>query len=119
MDFSMFTPSGSSLLSRRGGGRGPVHLSGGSAVRRMRRLVCLRCRSSLGCRSHRDDVDLFHRPGAGLRVKIPYDEYADYVASIKIDDSVKVGDVADILPSRMRDYILLRIKPFSDTGIMV
>ena len=56
---------------------------------------------------------------AGLRVKIPYGEYADYVASIKIDDSVKVGDVAEILPSRMRDYILLRIKPFSDTGIMV
>ena len=56
---------------------------------------------------------------AGLRVKIPYGEYADYVAAIKIDDSVKVGDVAEILPSRMRDYIQIRIKPFSDTGIMV
>ena len=28
-------------------------------------------------------------------------------------------EVAEILPSRMRDYILLRIKPFSETNIMV
>jgi methyl coenzyme M reductase subunit C-like uncharacterized protein (methanogenesis marker protein 7) len=32
---------------------------------------------------------------------------------------VTVGEVADVIPSRMRDYILIRIKPFSETNIMV
>jgi len=30
-----------------------------------------------------------------------------------------VGDVAEVLPSKMRNYIWLRIKPFSETNIMV
>ncbi|MBP2132918.1 putative methanogenesis marker protein 7 [Methanomicrobium sp. W14] len=56
---------------------------------------------------------------AGLRIKIPYDDYAEYMRSIVIEGGIKVGDVARILPSRMRNYIWLRIKPFSETNIMV
>ncbi|MDD3977548.1 MAG: methanogenesis marker 7 protein [Methanomicrobium sp.] len=56
---------------------------------------------------------------AGLRVKIPYDDYAEYVGSIKIEDNVTINDVAEILPSRMRNYIWIKIKHFSETNIMV
>ena len=56
---------------------------------------------------------------AGLRLKIPFDDYAGDVRAIKVEEDITVGDVADVLPSRMRNYIWLRIKPFSETNIMV
>ncbi|MDD1718453.1 MAG: methanogenesis marker 7 protein [Methanoregulaceae archaeon] len=56
---------------------------------------------------------------AGLRVKLPYDTFADQVKAAGIEGGITVGDVADVLPSRMRDYILVRIKPFSETNIVV
>ncbi|HZD44316.1 MAG TPA: methyl-coenzyme M reductase family protein, partial [Methanomicrobiales archaeon] len=56
---------------------------------------------------------------AGLRVKLPYDPYAEEVKKLEIENGVKVGDVADLSPSRMRDYILLKVRPFSETNIMV
>ena len=55
----------------------------------------------------------------GLRVKLPYDLYADDLRALEIADGVALGDIADVLPSRMRNYILVRIKPFSETGILV
>jgi putative methanogenesis marker protein 7 len=55
----------------------------------------------------------------GLRVKLPYDLYADDVRSLEVADGVTVGDIADVTPSRMRNYILIRIKPFSETRILV
>lgn len=54
-----------------------------------------------------------------LRVKLPYDSYADAIAAIEIENGVKIGDITQIFPSRMRDYILIRIRPFSETKIMV
>jgi len=56
---------------------------------------------------------------AGLRVKLPYDTYAADIRDLEIEDGVLVNDVARVLPSRMRDYILVRIKPFSETNIVV
>ncbi|QYZ79139.1 methanogenesis marker 7 protein [Methanofollis formosanus] len=56
---------------------------------------------------------------AGLRVKLPYDEYAQSLKEIEIEGGVTVGDVAEALPSRMRNYIWVRIKPFSETNLMV
>jgi methyl coenzyme M reductase subunit C-like uncharacterized protein (methanogenesis marker protein 7) len=38
---------------------------------------------------------------------------------ISIEEGVTIGEIADIMPSRMRDYILIRIRPFSETNIMV
>ncbi|ADN36662.1 methanogenesis marker protein 7 [Methanolacinia petrolearia DSM 11571] len=56
---------------------------------------------------------------AGLRVKIPYDNFSGMIGDIEIENGIKVKDVADLLPSRMRNYIWIRIKPFSDTKIIV
>ena len=55
----------------------------------------------------------------GLRLKLSYPEYAQKVRDLVIEDEVKVGDVADVLPSRMRNYILIRIRPLSETNIVV
>ncbi len=56
---------------------------------------------------------------SGLRVKLPYDTFAPVLRKLTLEGEVKVGEVADIVPSRMRDYILIRIRPFSETNIMV
>jgi putative methanogenesis marker protein 7 len=56
---------------------------------------------------------------AGLRVKLPFDTYARVLKDLVIEGGVTIGEIADIVPSRMRDYILIRIKPFSETNIMV
>jgi putative methanogenesis marker protein 7 len=56
---------------------------------------------------------------AGLRVKLPYDTFAQDLRKIEIEDGILLGDVAEILPSRMRDYILVRILPFSETNVVV
>jgi putative methanogenesis marker protein 7 len=55
----------------------------------------------------------------GLRVKLPYDTFARVLRDISIEEGVTIGEIADIMPSRMRDYILIRIRPFSETNIMV
>jgi putative methanogenesis marker protein 7 len=55
----------------------------------------------------------------GLRLKLSYPEYAQKVRDLVIEGEVKVGDVADVLPSRMRNYILIRIRPLSETNIVV
>ncbi len=55
----------------------------------------------------------------GLRVKLPYDAYASRLRATVVDEGVTIGDLAEVLPSRMRDYILVRIKPFSETNMMV
>jgi putative methanogenesis marker protein 7 len=55
----------------------------------------------------------------GLRVKLPYDTFAGDLRRVEIEDGITLGDVAEILPSRMRDYILVRIRPFSETNTVV
>lgn len=55
----------------------------------------------------------------GLRVKLPYDTFARILRDISVEEGVTIGEIADIVPSRMRDYILIRIRPFSETNIMV
>ncbi|MDD1706566.1 MAG: methanogenesis marker 7 protein, partial [Methanoregulaceae archaeon] len=55
----------------------------------------------------------------GLRVKLPYDTFALVLKDIPLEGGVTIGEVTDIVPSRMRDYILVRIRPFSETNIMV
>jgi len=56
---------------------------------------------------------------AGLRVKLPYDTYAGEIRKIEIEDGITIGDVSELTPSRMRDYILIRIRPFSETNVVV
>jgi len=56
---------------------------------------------------------------AGLRVKLPYDSFAEKMRKIEIEDGITLGEVAEVLPSRMRDYIIVRILPFSETNTVV
>jgi putative methanogenesis marker protein 7 len=56
---------------------------------------------------------------AGLRVKLPYDTFSSRIRATEVDDGITIGELADVLPSRMRDYILLRIKPFSETNQVI
>jgi putative methanogenesis marker protein 7 len=56
---------------------------------------------------------------AGLRVKLPYDTFAADIKKIEIEDTITIGNVAQVTPSRMRDYILLKILPFSETNMVV
>jgi putative methanogenesis marker protein 7 len=56
---------------------------------------------------------------AGLRVKLPYDAFAEKVRTIEIEDGIRLKDIAEVLPSRMRDYILVKILPFSETNTVV
>jgi len=55
----------------------------------------------------------------GLRVKLPYEYYAPEIRSLEVTEGVTVGDIAEVTPSRMRNYILIRVKPFSETRILV
>jgi putative methanogenesis marker protein 7 len=55
----------------------------------------------------------------GLRVKLPYDRYAAPLRAIEIEDGIRLGDVAEVAPSRMRDYILVKILPFSETNTVI
>ena len=56
---------------------------------------------------------------AGLRVKLPYDTFAERIKKTEIEDGVLIGEIAEVLPSRIRDYILIRVKPFSETNIVL
>lgn len=55
----------------------------------------------------------------GLRIKLSYGAYAERIRHLVIEDGITVGDVADVKPSRMRDYILIRIRPLSETNSVV
>jgi len=56
---------------------------------------------------------------AGLRVKLPYDTYAGVLKKTEIEDGITIGDITEVVPSRMRDYILVKILPFSSTNTVV
>jgi putative methanogenesis marker protein 7 len=56
---------------------------------------------------------------SGLRVKLPYDAFARKIQDIVIEEGVKVSDVAEVRPSRMRDYIIVKVLPFSETNVVV
>ncbi|MGA9028902.1 MAG: methanogenesis marker 7 protein, partial [Methanoregula sp.] len=56
---------------------------------------------------------------SGLRVKLPYDPFAEVLRKTEIEDGITIGDIADIEPSRMRDYIILKVRPFSETNTVI
>lgn len=55
----------------------------------------------------------------GVRVKLPYELYANQIRKLEIEDGILIGDICEVLPSRMRNYIIVRIKPYSETKIIV
>lgn len=54
----------------------------------------------------------------GVRVKLPFEEYWTRVKAVKFDEGVTLGEIATIRPSRMKEYILVRILPASETGFV-
>ncbi|MCD4806894.1 MAG: methanogenesis marker 7 protein [Methanococcoides sp.] len=52
----------------------------------------------------------------GMRVKLPYDRYHEAVGNIVFDEGFLLSDVANILPSKMKDYILVKIKRRSEVA---
>jgi putative methanogenesis marker protein 7 len=54
----------------------------------------------------------------GVRVKLPYEGYKDAVKAVRFDEGVTLGEIATIKSSRMKDYILVRILPASETGFV-
>ncbi|OPX78513.1 MAG: Methyl-coenzyme M reductase operon protein C [Methanosaeta sp. PtaB.Bin039] len=55
----------------------------------------------------------------GCRIKLPYDEFHQAVSDVTFDEGMRLGDIATIRPSRMKRYILVRIKPESETGFVI
>ncbi len=55
----------------------------------------------------------------GARIKLPYNEYKDAILNLRFDEGVYMRDVVEARPSRMRDFILLRIRPKSETGFVI
>ena len=56
---------------------------------------------------------------AGLRVKLPYDTFSADLREIEIEDGILLGSICDVVPSRMRDYVLVKILPFSETNTVI
>ena len=52
----------------------------------------------------------------GMRVKLPYDRYHEAIGNIVFDEGFILSDVANILPSKMKDYILVKIKRRSEVA---
>ncbi len=55
----------------------------------------------------------------GLRLKVPYDEYKEKILNVRFDEGIYMRQVAKLYPSRMKDYIILRIMPKSETGFVI
>ena len=55
----------------------------------------------------------------GVRVKLPYKEYHERIENIKFVEGVTLKEVARVLPSKMRDFILIKALPKSETGFVI
>lgn len=55
----------------------------------------------------------------GLRVKLPYDQYHEKIGNIEFDEGFRLSEVADITPSMMKNYILIKLKNKSDIGFSI
>ena len=55
----------------------------------------------------------------GVRVKLPYDEYHEQIENIRFVEGVTMKEVARVLPSKMRNFILIRALPKSETGFVI
>ncbi|WMW21599.1 methanogenesis marker 7 protein [Methanolobus mangrovi] len=52
----------------------------------------------------------------GLRVKLPYEEFREKVENLEFDEGLKLSDMAVITQSKMKNYILVKIKRESEVG---
>jgi len=55
----------------------------------------------------------------GMRVKLPFDQFHEKLKQLDLDEDVSLSDVANIMPSKMKDYILIKIRRRSETGFTI
>ncbi len=52
----------------------------------------------------------------GMRIKLPYEEYLDKIKNVKFIEGPTISDIAEIKPSYMRGYVILKVKTKSVAG---
>ncbi|MBW6518722.1 MAG: methanogenesis marker 7 protein [ANME-2 cluster archaeon] len=55
----------------------------------------------------------------GLKVKLDYDEFREKIGEVSFVEGLKLKDIADIRRSNMKNFILVDIKPKSETGYVI
>jgi len=55
----------------------------------------------------------------GLRVKLSYDEYHEKIENLEFDEGVVLSELANVSRSKMKNYILIKIKSKSDVGFAI
>ncbi|MDP2766224.1 MAG: methanogenesis marker 7 protein [Candidatus Methanoperedens sp.] len=55
----------------------------------------------------------------GARVKLPYEEYREKIENIRFVEGVAMKEVARVMPSKMRNFILIKALPKSETGFVI
>ena len=55
----------------------------------------------------------------GLRVKLPYDEFHEKVEKIEFDEGPILSEVAKVMPSKMKNYILIKVQRKSEVGFVI
>jgi len=55
----------------------------------------------------------------GARVKLSYSQYKEAIENITFEEGVTLREIAKVLPSEVRDYMLIRILPKSVTGFVI
>lgn len=55
----------------------------------------------------------------GARVKLPYEEFHEQIENIRFVEGVILKEVAQVLPSKMRNFILIKPRPKSETGFVI
>ncbi|MDF1533472.1 MAG: methanogenesis marker 7 protein [Methanosarcinaceae archaeon] len=55
----------------------------------------------------------------GLRVKLPYDEFHEKVENIEFDEGLTLSEVAKVMPSKMKNYILIKVQRKSEIGFVI
>jgi len=55
----------------------------------------------------------------GFWVKLPYDEFHEKIEKLEFDEGVILSELANISRSKMKNYILIKIKSKSDVGFAI
>jgi len=55
----------------------------------------------------------------GARVKLPYNEFHEQLENIQFVEGVTMKEVARVMPSKMRNFTLIRALPKSETGFVI
>ena len=55
----------------------------------------------------------------GIRVKLPYDEFHEKIEKLEFDEGVILSELANISRSKMKNYILIKIKSKSEVGFAI